>query len=71
MALVLTCTKCGQRLSIPDELRGRRVRCPKCSESHLVGEKKKAATSPAAAKPQAMARHAKKHDKQQRIDGAP
>lgn len=39
MALVLTCAKCAQRLSIPDEMRGKQVRCPKCKEVYTVDRK--------------------------------
>lgn len=39
MALILTCAKCAQRLSIPDEMRGKQVRCPKCKEVYTVDRK--------------------------------
>ncbi|TWU16817.1 hypothetical protein Poly21_40240 [Allorhodopirellula heiligendammensis] len=46
MALVLTCSKCAQRLSIPDQMRGKQVRCPKCREVYLVDRKSTPNTTP-------------------------
>src|SRR5258708_11588570 len=31
MATVTTCAKCSEKLRLPDEMRGQRVRCPQCS----------------------------------------
>ncbi|TWT59269.1 hypothetical protein [Allorhodopirellula solitaria] len=55
MALVLTCAKCAQRLSIPDEMRGKQVRCPKCREVYTV-DRKAAKTGPTAASPRPAVR---------------
>lgn len=46
MSLTLTCTKCGQKLAIADELKGKQVKCPTCSEIYIV-ERKKPANKPA------------------------
>ncbi|TWU64949.1 hypothetical protein V7x_04930 [Crateriforma conspicua] len=51
MPLTLTCSKCGQKLSIADELKGKQVQCPKCQEIYLVEKRQptKAAASKTAA----------------------
>ena len=36
MAIALTCD-CGKKLNVKDELEGKRIKCPKCQSSLLVG----------------------------------
>lgn len=39
--LVPSCSNCGQKISIPEELKGKQVRCPKCSKCFVVERRKK------------------------------
>src|SRR5438034_894902 len=36
MSINVSCPSCGGRLSAPDNLAGKRVKCPKCSQSLFV-----------------------------------
>jgi predicted Zn finger-like uncharacterized protein len=58
MAVVIQCPSCQRRVSVPDTLLGKRVKCPKCKESFTASETgiqpekpKKATASPVAAPP--------------------
>jgi hypothetical protein len=37
MPILTPCPGCGKQYQLPDEMRGRKVRCPKCAETLLVG----------------------------------
>jgi predicted Zn finger-like uncharacterized protein len=37
MADVIECPKCGGKLRVPDEMAGKRVKCPKCAETFTAG----------------------------------
>lgn len=41
------CASCNQKLSVPDDYAGRRVRCSKCNQPGIVPQADKAATGPA------------------------
>lgn len=46
--LVLPCSNCNQKIGIPDELKGKQIRCPKCRECFVV-ERRQAEQPQAAA----------------------
>jgi len=46
MPIKVECTGCGSTLRVPDEMLGRKVRCPKCQETFTAAEPKSASPPP-------------------------
>jgi hypothetical protein len=38
MSISTTCPSCGQRGKVPDQARGRRVRCPSCKQTYIQSD---------------------------------
>src|SRR5206468_2749288 len=55
MSLVSECPSCGQKLKVPDNLVGKKVRCSKCAGTFL-------AEAPSAPAPPAPARTSRRRD---------
>ena len=46
MPTIITCPACSRQLRVPDEMLGRRVRCPSCQETFTAGDESAPAAPP-------------------------